>query len=340
MINPEIFLKKNMPSGVLDTRCIVQDVSLENENETWVLSGWVTLDKQKSTLETNLKEQDPGADVRNDIKLLPDEALGENKYGLVSTRIAPIWGEPKEGAERVNESLYGHGIRLLREVGNYYLGLSREGYVGYFEKKDVSVCDFESYKRVFNGRQIIFHDNLNLNSIQLSRGTQLPLNLDHRVQMVNGSAITFPENVKHSVSDAEAAEKRMSFIEEIAKSYLDIPYLWGGTSGDGIDCSGFAQGVYRQNGMELARDAGQQYLAGLLVAIKGESLDHLIRGDLIFFLSKSIPRITHIGISLGGYKFIHASGDGIVKINSLKEGEPEFHERSTNNFFAVKRIVI
>jgi len=81
-----------------------------------------------------------------------------------------------------------------------------------------------------------------------------------------------------------------------ARAFLGTPYLWGGTSGHGIDCSGFVQQVYRLNGVGLDRDADQQ-------ALEGRAVDTPSAGDLLFFGS---PTVTHVAMSLGGDDFIHA----------------------------------
>lgn len=85
-----------------------------------------------------------------------------------------------------------------------------------------------------------------------------------------------------------------------ARAFLGTPYLWGGTSGHGIDCSGFVQQVYRLNGVGLDRDADQQ-------ALEGRAVDTPIAGDLLFFGS---PAVTHVAMSLGGDDFIHAPRRG------------------------------
>ena len=81
-----------------------------------------------------------------------------------------------------------------------------------------------------------------------------------------------------------------------ARAFLGTPYLWGGTSGHGIDCSGFVQQVYRLNGVGLGRDADQQ-------ALEGRAANTPNAGDLLFFGS---PTVTHVAMSLGGDDFIHA----------------------------------
>ena len=99
-----------------------------------------------------------------------------------------------------------------------------------------------------------------------------------------------------------------------AQNYLGVPYVWGGTSPSGFDCSGFTQYVFRQCGYSINRTAAAQYSNGSYV-----SYDSLQAGDLVFFANTySASGITHVGIYIGGGEFIHAANGG-VKISSLSE---------------------
>lgn len=100
-------------------------------------------------------------------------------------------------------------------------------------------------------------------------------------------------------ADAFTAEN----IREVASKYLDVPYLWGGRSSCGIDCSGFSQQVFRRFGIKLPRDAYQQAELGEVVGF----LQEAVCGDLAFFDNEE-GRITHVGIMLGNDQIIHASG--------------------------------
>ena len=87
-----------------------------------------------------------------------------------------------------------------------------------------------------------------------------------------------------------------------AEAFVGVPYLWGGTTALGMDCSGFVQQVYRLNGVRLDRDADQQ-------AMEGRPVDEALAGDLLFF---GAERITHVAISTGGEGYLHAPQSGAL----------------------------
>ncbi|MEO8972493.1 MAG: C40 family peptidase [Ktedonobacteraceae bacterium] len=119
-----------------------------------------------------------------------------------------------------------------------------------------------------------------------------------------------------------------------ARSFLNVPYLWGGTSYEGIDCSGFVQLCYRMGGYILPRDADQQH----------DFLSHSIErsdlreGDLLFFGAKAI---THVGMALNDHEYIHAEGQNYnhVVINSFRPDDPHYNPRLDTIVWAIKRVV-
>ncbi len=106
---------------------------------------------------------------------------------------------------------------------------------------------------------------------------------------------------------------------------MGIPYLWGGSSPKGADCSGFVQSVFFRNGLILQRDASLQALHGLNVDIS-DGYDRLKKGDLLFFgsLVNNLPHVTHVAIYLGNKEYINSSGR--VMINSLDSTRCEFRQ--------------
>jgi len=100
-------------------------------------------------------------------------------------------------------------------------------------------------------------------------------------------------------------------VVQTAYKYLGVPYVWGGTTPAGFDCSGFVQRVYAENGVSIPRTADVQFEAGKPVI-------DLEPGDLVFFTTYA-PGASHVGIYLANSYFIHASSSGYVRINSLQE---------------------
>jgi cell wall-associated NlpC family hydrolase len=125
-------------------------------------------------------------------------------------------------------------------------------------------------------------------------------------------------------------------IVSVAKKFLGIPYLWGGTSTKGFDCSGFVQTVYRLNNISLPRDANQ-------IVNKGNPINpdprfnNLQAGDMLFFGSNP-DRITHCAIYLGDRNYIHSSG--WVRINSFDPEDPGYNKSLHEILRAVKRVPI
>ena len=121
---------------------------------------------------------------------------------------------------------------------------------------------------------------------------------------------------------------------------MGVPYLWGGTSTKGVDCSGFTKTVYSLNGIQLLRNASHQARLGEAVELNPE-LSNLKKGDLLFFGSaandRRPERVTHVGIYLENKRFIHSSG--LVRINSLDPKSPVYDVRRHKTLIRVRRYL-
>ncbi|MCX7611047.1 MAG: C40 family peptidase, partial [Ignavibacterium sp.] len=129
-------------------------------------------------------------------------------------------------------------------------------------------------------------------------------------------------------------------ILQTAYRFMGVPYLWGGTSVKGMDCSGFTKTVYFLNGIILPRDASQQVYTGELINTEN-GWKNLQAGDLLFFGTKATEnrkeRITHVAIYIGDGDFIHAAGR--VKINSFNQSKPYYSDYRKSGFIRAKRIL-
>lgn len=140
------------------------------------------------------------------------------------------------------------------------------------------------------------------------------------IKMGEGSAESVPPEITESI------------IAE-AEKLIGVPYLWGGMSAKGVDCSGLVRISYIMNGILLPRNASQQIKCGERVDLK-----ELQRGDLVFFgtpeTEEKPMRITHVGIYLGDNKIIHSSHR--VRINSLIPGEEDYYENAHRLVAAIR----
>lgn len=126
----------------------------------------------------------------------------------------------------------------------------------------------------------------------------------------------------------------ISIVTTYARALIGVPYVWGGTSWRGIDCSGFVQLCYRMGGYIIPRDADQQHDA----LTRGVERADLHEGDLVFF---GRPNITHVGMALDNHTVIHAEGRDFhrVMINSLDPASQGYSSRLDESLCGIKRVI-
>jgi len=158
----------------------------------------------------------------------------------------------------------------------------------------------------------------------------------HLTAMKNGKA-QWRKNMVHykgKTWDPHTPARDAKSIRQLTYKFLNIPYLWGGKSVFGLDCSGYVQTVYKFLGIPVMRDAYQQ-------AAQGESIGFLEEtrtGDLAFFDNEE-GRITHVGILLNAHEIIHASGKvRIDKIDNMGIVQSETHQR-THHLRVIRRLL-
>lgn len=227
-----------------------------------------------------------------------------DKYHVCRVAVAPIRKEASDKAEIVSQLLFGDRVVMLEKTDKWCLVKTHhDNYEGWMDHKqlqkitELQYNDKQSYKYVtavnFDNRLLAANGEV----YYLSPGSTLPFYQDGECYLGENRFEVKTEPILPNT--AEFASK----IESTAKFFLNAPYLWGGRTFFGIDCSGFVQIVYKILGKSLSRDASQQVEEGELV----DFLASAKLGDLAFFDNED-GKIIHVGLMLGNDKIIHSAG--------------------------------
>lgn len=228
-------------------------------------------------------------------------------FGICNLAIVPIRFEPSDKSEQVSQLLFGEHFKIIEQNSKWtYVELAFDGYKGWIDNKQ-----FQLISEVhFN----LLNDLPDVLSADLIEYIYNPIN--QLIPIAIGSSLSFLDNdeINQAAFSFDGlkvcGKKDKSELIRTAFMYLNAPYLWGGKSPFGIDCSGFTQMVYKLNGYKLLRDASQQ-------ANQGEPLSFIEEsepGDLAFFDNED-GNIIHVGIMMDNNYIIHASGK--VRIDRL-----------------------
>ncbi|MEJ7779846.1 MAG: C40 family peptidase [Daejeonella sp.] len=293
-------------------------------------------------------------------QVLPAADMGENTYGVANLSVSNNRYSPEHAAEMATQSILGTPVKILKKERGYYFVRTPDNYLSYTESAGITPMNKAEFEAWQASEKIIYTD---IYGQAYSEGseTSLPVsdlvsgNILQLLGQSNGFyKVSFPDKriayvpVKKAQQFSQWQRRPNPDAEEILKSartMLGIPYLWGGTSTKGVDCSGFTKTSYFLNGIVLPRDASQQALVGEKVDIYEadtvnitKSLKNLKPGDLLFFASdKKTLRVTHTALYIGNGEFIQAAG--LVRINSMVSGADNYADFQSRTLVSARRML-
>ncbi|MES2827873.1 MAG: C40 family peptidase [Bacteroidota bacterium] len=255
-------------------------------------------------------------------------------YGICKVSVAPLRSEPSDKAENASQLLFGEYVEVLEKSERWWhVQAKYDGYEGWMDFKQLAIISAEQFENGQLSKYLVPPSPLNIltdengGNYYLSPGSNLP-------GLKDSSCYIDQQQFDLQFQPAEFVFNGIEKLIKDALFFQNTPYLWGGRSFFGIDCSGFVQTVYKLNGIKLRRDAWQQAEEGTTV----DFLQEVQPGDVAFF-DNDEGRITHVGIMLNTSEIIHASGK--VKIDPI-DGQGIYSAelaRYTHKLRIIKRFV-
>lgn len=328
---------------------------------SWILRGYTTEPEARVAFFDAL--QKAGIDLRDSVEILPSSALGERRFGLANVSVTNNRYEPRQSAEMATQMTLGMPLEVLKKQGGYYLVRTPDGYISWTEDLMVALKTRAELSAWNQGKRLVYTDYFGHAFAMANEDSPIVSDLvAGNILKQTGEAkgyykVAFPDGRQGFIPKKSAMpwEQWLSSrkpavqpVENTARTLMGTPYLWGGTSIKGVDCSGFIKTAYFLQGLIIPRDASQQAGIGEVVDILDQdtvnldkALRNLRQGDLLFFSAfkdgKPTGRVTHVAMYIGDGRFIHASG--LVRINSMKKGDADYGDWETRAFVGARRVV-
>lgn len=237
--------------------------------------------------------------------------LKQNKC-LIFTPVLNLHQSPNETSSLVSQGIYGHSLYIIKRVNaQWALVETEDGYQGYALLKNLT-SDSALYRTSKKLRSIASVAGRIYPVANMKQPAILSLPFGALIEIIEDQNSTSPEDWEQvrlidgakgwmQKNDLEKIEtKTLKKIIRLSKRFLERPYIWGGSSSEGFDCSGYIQTLYRQTGIILPRDSPDQARSYKVISFEKPEQP----GDLLFF---GINTITHVGMYLGNDRFIHTA---------------------------------
>jgi len=291
---------------VPDQRQGVFDVTIEGQR----LSGHTTSREALGELRRLAGE----ASLAVEATLLPDASVDDGGVAVVTAAVAPLLRQPAVNAPRVSEALHGEPLALLQRREDWLRVRGGDGYLGWTHAGYVTIGStdwLEDWLARATARSVGCELELQGARLRLPIGARLAVRRDGAVEAADGRLARVAGGIVRSQVELHA-EARLIAPPELARRWFGgAPYLWGGRTEWGVDCSGLAQSIYAARGVALPRDSDQQFGVGVEVPLASVGAGYHA-GDLLFFAENG--RVGHVALWAGAGRIVHAtlSRGGVV----------------------------
>lgn len=274
----------------------------------------------------------------------------ESEFGLITLSVANVRSEPRHSSELSSQAFAGTPVKLCDKSGEWFFVELPEGYKGYIHESSIALKSSSDMARWRDSKRVIVMTPGTVDLLADTINVHPIMKGELAVSDLTGGCILERIDEGERFSLLMLPDGRTGFVDKehlmdidewrsqgtdtwqilaIAKAQIGIPYLWGGISAKGCDCSGLVKNSYFSTGLILKRDASEQASTGVEIPVWRPDLWK--QGDLLFFTGDDGKKITHVAIYDKDGEYIHSSG--MAKRSSIYKNSPIYLDRE------VKKVV-
>ena len=350
---PKTLLEETKLEFAPDKRVALLDLEIERQAGKIIVKGESNLPKAVVAFKERMAAENIA--FIDSIQLLPSSELNGFTQGLITLSVANLRSKPAHSSELVTQATLGTPVTIYKEENNWFLIQTPDRYLSWVDGGGITPISKQGYKEWKATQKVIYTQTIGHAYTQPNKDSQVVSDmvaggvLEFLGEEKEFYKIAFPDGRQAFVHKGEsqdydnwlaALQPSQESLISTSKTLMGVPYLWGGTSTKGVDCSGFTKTIYFLNGIVLPRDASQQVHTGKQID-EVKEFNKLVPGDLLFFgkpaTETSKERIVHVGMWIGNNEFIHSAGR--VHISSVDKNADNFDEYNFNRYLRANRYL-
>lgn len=336
-----------------DKRIAVFDISHTVNQNKVTLTGRTTLEEAHAALIETLRSK--GYTVEDNVTLLPNRKVhGDKIYGIINISTCALRSSANYSSEMVTQALLGMPVKIIERDGWYRIQ-TPDNYLAWTHRVGIHPVTLKELSAWNSAEKVIVTAHHGWVYASPKEGSEVISDVAGgcRLRYIGQKGkfyhVAYPDGregyILKSISATESKwraslKQDAESIIATAKTLHGIPYLWGGTSAKGADCSGFVRTTLFMHDIIIPRDASQQAYTGEHIDIAAD-FSNLQVGDLIFFGQKATAtrreRVVHVAIYIGNKRFIHSQGD--VHISSFDKDDALFDSYNLGRLLFAARVL-